>query len=222
MLQGLPRTSHPFNTGVGLSERKHNHLQSKHRVSSIVRPTLNQGHSLRIHLWIFPVFTPSSPKWSVQMCRGSRTGAAISVYTSAALMMMPLDLLCSAIWALDPVWLRNGGIPRHAFLSWSSYVYTAGISCIQAHAVMIFCFSACTYNSSSKVKREHENVMKTVAGFKKGTLWFSHCIKKEHDKYEWLSSFRLGDGCWQSQRRRAAACRRVKTPPASPLPFTWM
>lgn len=100
------------------------------------------GTFLRIHLWIFPVFTPSSPKWSVQMCRGSRTGAAISVHTSAALMMMPLDLLCSAIWALDPIWLRKAGIPRHAFLSWSGYVYTAGISCIQAHGVLIFCFSA--------------------------------------------------------------------------------
>lgn len=175
VLQGLPRTSHPFNTGVGLSERKHNHLQSKHRVSSIVRPTLNQGHSLRIHLWIFPVFTPSSPKWSVQMCRGSRTGAAISVHTSAALMMMPLDLLCSAIWALDPVWLRNGGIPRHAFLSWSSYVYTAGISCIQAHAVMIFCFSACTYNSW---RESMKTLWKLLRDLRKEHFHFLTALKK--------------------------------------------
>lgn len=175
VLQGLPRTSHPFNTGVGLSERKHNHLQSKHRVSSIVRPTLNQGHSLRIHLWIFPVFTPSSPKWSVQMCRGSRTGAAISVHTSAALMMMPLDLLCSAIWALDPVWLRNGGIPRHAFLSWSSYVYTAGISCIQAHAVMIFCLSACTYNSW---RESMKTLWKLLRDLRKEHFDFRTALKK--------------------------------------------
>lgn len=128
------------------------------------------GTFLRIHLWIFPVFTPSSPKWSVQMCQGSRTEAAISVHTSAALMMMPLDLLCSAIWALDPIWLQKGGIPRHAFLvrlrlHSRNFMYSSTFS--------VFCFSACTHNSSSKVKREHENVMKTVAGFQTGTLIFS-------------------------------------------------
>lgn len=44
------------------------------------------------------VFTPSSLRWALWMCRGSRTGAAISVHSGAALMMMAVDLLCSAFW----------------------------------------------------------------------------------------------------------------------------
>lgn len=124
---------------IGLSKCKHNHKSVVHRASCS-----KSGTFLQIHLWILPVFTPSSPKWSVQMCRGSRTGAAISVHTSVALMMMPLDLLCSAIWALDRIWLRQGGIPRHTFLLWLGYVHTAGMSRIQAQAVLSFCFSACT------------------------------------------------------------------------------
>lgn len=68
-------------------------------------------------------------------------------------MMAPLDLLCSAIWAPDPTWLRKGGIPRHAILSRSGYVCAAGISCIQARAVLISCFSACARNSSLSGER---------------------------------------------------------------------
>lgn len=54
--------------------------------------------------------------------------------------MMPLDLLCSAIWAPEPTWLRTGGIPRHAVLPRSGDVCTAGISCIRAR-VLNFCSS---------------------------------------------------------------------------------
>lgn len=43
------------------------------------------------------------------MCRGSRMETAISAHSSVALMMMAVDLLCSAFWTPEPE-----GFPQHA------------------------------------------------------------------------------------------------------------
>lgn len=92
-------------------------------------------------------------------------------------MMMPPDLLCSAIWAPEPTWLRTGGIPRHAVLSRSGHVCAAGISCIRAR-VWNFCFPA-SEPTSPPINAQ----MKTVAGVLRrrlnsqgfDTLTFSTC-----------------------------------------------
>ena len=78
--------------------------------SYILHPALKRDRNCEfIFLQLIHVFTPSSLRWALWMCRGSRTGTAISVHSSAALMMMAVDLLCSAFWAPElPALVRQG------------------------------------------------------------------------------------------------------------------
>lgn len=153
------------------------------------------GTFLQIHLWIFSVFTPSSPKWSVQMCQGSRTEAAISVHTSAALMMMPLDLLCSAIWALDPIWLQKGGIPRHAFLvrlrlHSRNFMYSSTCS------AWFFVSLPALITPLVKWRESMKTLWKPLQDFRQEHFYFLTALYKNATSTSGWASFRLGDGCW--------------------------
>lgn len=73
--------------------------------------------------WINYCIHALKSQMNLLMCWGSRTWTAISIHSSAALMMV-VDLLHSAIWAPDPCLVREG-FPNLLFSrQWSCYIFT--------------------------------------------------------------------------------------------------
>lgn len=128
-----------------------------------------------ISLELIHVFTPSSLRWALWMCRGSRTGTAISVQGCRALMMMAVDLLCSAFWAPELLALvRWEAVHQHALLqivvslyAKTEWLRTTWPLCTEVHTAVIkpvnfFCFSLsyeCFYPKLHSVPQPNQVVL---------------------------------------------------------------